>query len=48
MNTVFREYIDKFVVVYIDDTTIYSETFEDHLVHLRLSFEKLRKAGLKL
>ena len=48
MNTVFWEYIDKFVVVYIDDTTNYSEIFEDHLAHLRLSFDKLRKAGLKL
>ena len=48
MNTIFREYIDKFVVAYINDTTIYSKTFENYLMHLRLSFNKLRKAGLKV
>jgi len=48
MNTVFREYIDKFIVVYIDDTTIYSKTFEEHLIHLRMTFDKLRQAGLKV
>jgi len=48
MNTIFREYIDKFIVVYIDDITIYSKTFNEHLQHLRSTFTKLREAGLKV
>ena len=34
--------------VYIDDILIASKTFEDHLNHLSLVFERLRKAGLRL
>ena len=48
MNIVFQEYIDKFIVVYINNTTIYFKIFEDYLMHLRLSFNKLRKARLKV
>jgi hypothetical protein len=34
MNGVFREYLDKFVQVFIDDILIYSWTMEDHDEHL--------------
>ena len=34
--------------VYIDDILVASKTFEDHLRHLQLVFERLRKAGLRL
>ncbi|WVZ75861.1 LOW QUALITY PROTEIN: hypothetical protein U9M48_023885 [Paspalum notatum var. saurae] len=36
MNKVFMEYLDKFVVVFIDDILIYSKTEEEHEEHLRL------------
>jgi hypothetical protein len=36
MNEVFMEYLDKFVVVFIDDILIYSKTEEEHEEHLRL------------
>jgi hypothetical protein len=36
MNGVFREYLDKFVQVFIDDILIYSRTMEEHDEHLRL------------
>ncbi|KAK1694523.1 hypothetical protein QYE76_011220 [Lolium multiflorum] len=36
MNRVFMEYLDKFVVVFIDDILIYSKTEEEHEEHLRL------------
>jgi hypothetical protein len=36
MNKVFMEYLDKFVVVFIDDILVYSKTEEDHEKHLRL------------
>jgi hypothetical protein len=41
MNKVFMEYLDKFVVVFIDDILIFSKTEEEHEKHLRLVLEKL-------
>jgi hypothetical protein len=42
MNKVFMEYMDRFVVVFIDDILILSKTMEEHEEHLRLVLEKLR------
>jgi hypothetical protein len=42
MNKVFMEYLDKFVVVFIDDILIFSKIGEDHEMHVRLVLEKLR------
>jgi hypothetical protein len=36
MNKVFIEYLDKFVVVFIDDVLVFSKTEEEHAEHLRL------------
>ena len=41
MNKVFMEYLDKFVVVFIDDLLIFSKSEEEHKEHLRLVLEKL-------
>ena len=46
MNSVFMEYLDKFVVVYIDDILVYSKTEEEHAEHLRLVLSKLREHKL--
>jgi hypothetical protein len=46
MNKVFMEYLDKFVVVFIDDILIFSKTEEEHKKHLRLVLEKLRSNQL--
>ena len=46
MNEVLMEYLDKFVIVYIDDLLIYSKTFEEHIEHIRKIFEKLREVNL--
>jgi hypothetical protein len=43
MNKVFMEYLDKFIVVFIDDILIYSKTEEEHEEHLRLVLQKLRE-----
>ncbi|WVZ52803.1 hypothetical protein U9M48_003825 [Paspalum notatum var. saurae] len=42
MNKVFMEYLDKFVVVFIDDILIYSKTEEEHEEHLRLVLRRPR------
>jgi hypothetical protein len=36
MNSVFMDYLDKFVVVFIDDILIYSQSEEEHAGHLRM------------
>jgi hypothetical protein len=42
MNKVFTEYLDKFVVVFIDDILVYSRNEDEHEEHLRLVLQKLR------
>ena len=46
MNKVFMEFLDKFVVVFIDDILVYSKNEEEHKEHLRLVLEKLREHQL--
>ncbi|GJT57289.1 retrovirus-related pol polyprotein from transposon TNT 1-94 [Tanacetum coccineum] len=43
MIRVCRPYLDKFVIVFIDDILIYSKTQEEHVEHLRLVLELLKK-----
>ena len=46
MNKVFMEFLDKFVVVFIDDILVYSKNEEEHKEYLRLVLEKLREHQL--
>ena len=46
MNKVFMEFLDKFVVVFIDDILVFSKNKQNHEVHLRLVLEKLREHQL--
>ncbi|GJS87000.1 putative reverse transcriptase domain-containing protein [Tanacetum coccineum] len=43
MNRVCRPYLDKFVIVFIDDILIYPKTREEHVEHLRLVLGLLKK-----
>lgn len=46
MNNIFHDVLDKFVILYLDDILIFSETEQEHLEHLKIVFEKFRKQKL--
>nr|GEY72676.1 putative reverse transcriptase domain-containing protein [Tanacetum cinerariifolium] len=46
INIVCRPYLDKFMIVFIDDILIYSKTQEEHVEHIRLVLELLKKEKL--
>jgi len=46
MNNVFKDYLDKFVVIYLDDIIIYSNKLEEHVEHLEAVFKVLRENSL--
>ncbi|GBG70548.1 hypothetical protein CBR_g6674 [Chara braunii] len=45
MNDIFRDILEEYVLVYLDDILVYSRTLEDHLRHLRDVLQRLRKQG---
>lgn len=46
MNSIFQDFLDDFVIVYLDDIMIYSKTYEEHLKHLEMVFARLKKNKL--
>jgi hypothetical protein len=46
MNDIFREWLNDFVVVYIDDILINSDSLEEYAEHLQKVFQKLRQNNL--
>ncbi|XP_041912451.1 uncharacterized protein LOC121677640 [Alosa sapidissima] len=48
MNEVFRDYINQFVIVFIDDILIYSPDLQTHIQHVRLVLARLREFQLFL
>ncbi|GBG80459.1 hypothetical protein CBR_g30922 [Chara braunii] len=48
MNDLFRPWLDKFVVVYLDDILVFSKTLQEHQGHLRMVLGKLREANFKI
>lgn len=43
MNNVFRPYLDRFVILFINDNLLYSLSEEEHTEHLRIVLQTLRK-----
>src|ERR1044072_4154997 len=48
MNTIFHDFIETFMQVYIDDVVVKSESKNGYLDHLRQAFERMRKHDLKM
>eukprot|EP00253_Pinus_taeda_P010917 PITA_10917 len=46
MNSIFHRYLDRFVLVFIDDILIYSRTMEEHHEHLRIVLQTLQEHQL--
>ena len=46
MNDVFHSFIDDFVIVYLDDILVFSNTWEEHVVHVKFFLDVLRKEKL--
>ena len=42
MNEVLKEFLGKFIIVYLDDILIFSKTLEDHMMHIHKVLKKLR------
>ncbi len=46
INYVLHNYLNNFVIIYLDDILVYSDTFEKHINHLRKDFIKLKEVNL--
>lgn len=46
MNAIFEAHIRKFVIIFLDDILVFSETLEEHVQHLRIVLEILREHQL--
>ncbi|XP_019097821.1 PREDICTED: uncharacterized protein LOC109131377, partial [Camelina sativa] len=46
MNSMFQEFMDVSVIIFIDDILVYSKSPEEHTVHLRAVLEKLQEQKL--
>ena len=46
MHLIFSPFLDKFVVIFVDDILIYSKTEQEHEEHLRILLETLRREEL--
>ena len=48
MDIAFAEEKDKFLVIYLDDITVYSNSDDEHIDHLQRVFKKCRRFGISL
>jgi len=48
MNHILHDYLDEFVMVYLDDIVIYSKSITEHVKHLDWILDQLKWTGLKI
>jgi hypothetical protein len=48
MNTLFKDVLYEFVLVYLDDIIVFSKTMDEHIRHLRIVFDLLTQENLTL
>ncbi len=48
MNHILYDYLDEFIMVYLDDVIIYFKSMAEHIKHLDWVFGQLKWAGLKI
>src|SRR5271168_4017266 len=48
INNTLRQYLDDFVIAYLNDILIYSENEEDHVKHITAVLEALEEIGIKI
>jgi hypothetical protein len=46
MNNIFHEFLDKFLIIYLDDLLIYSDNLAKHKKHVQMILERLQGAEL--
>ena len=46
MNMVFKDYLYKFIIVFVDDILVYSRTKEEHVEHLKIILQTLKEKQL--
>ena len=44
LNSLFKEGLDAFILVYLDDTLVFLQTLEDHIHHISIELQKMRDA----
>lgn len=47
MNDTLMDFLDNFVVAYLDDILVYSENEKDHIKHVKMVLQRLREAGIQ-
>jgi Reverse transcriptase (RNA-dependent DNA polymerase) len=48
INNILKEYLDDFIVIYLDDILIYSKNEKEHTGHVIKILETLERTGLKI
>lgn len=48
MKIIFQDFINSFIILYIDDLTIYSNNYSEHLAHLEKALKRILRAQIKL
>ena len=43
MNWLFKNYLDSFIIMFIDDILVYSKNEDDHMGHLRVVLQTLKE-----